>query len=420
MERNGTASLGVLFKIRELVIDMDTISKLNVYFLIIIYPLLPIIKEHSLMVGNIVEIIILLVLFLGGVIYDDTGGWKISIQKNIFFATLILITGVIFYLSDFFDTEVYDVFSAARVFLFYIFLIGTLNKLLSEGKLKCESLAKTVGTVSILFAIGAVLQFVIPDSFLTVHNSIILTDLRDKSDFIAFSIFNRVFSFLNDPNVFGVFSSFCFFICFNQYRKIKNRLFLIAIMGSVISILLSQSRTAIILIGVFFILRFLLSLFSGEKIKPLQILCIVLILGSFAYLILVNLGSIFEYLRVDTLLTGNGRVANSAAKLSYIIDQEPFELLFGNGMGIAREIVFENSYLLLVYQLGIFGFLIFGATVVLILGKYLKNIKSLPIILGYFCAIYVGDYILIPQITYLFIIAIMIMRYSAVGSVDIE
>ena len=68
----------------------------------------------------------------------------------------------------------------------------------------------------------------------------------------------------------------------------------------------------------------------------------------------------------------------------------------------------------------ILGFLIFGATVVLILGKYLRNIKSLPIILGYLCASYVGDYILIPQITYLFIISIMIMRYSVGGSVEIK
>lgn len=397
---------------------MYTISKFNIYFLIFIYPLLPIIKEHSLTLGNIIEGGILLVLFLNLIICNSASGWKISIHKKVFFITLLLIIETIFYLSDFFDTEVYDVFSASRVFLFYIFLIGNLEKLIREDNIECDIIAKALAMVSMLFAIGAIFQFVIPDVFLSVHAPNITVDLRSKSDFIAFSIFNRVFSFLNDPNIFGVFSAFCFFICFKQYRENnKNLIFLVAIVGNILGIILSQSRTAIILIGIFFILQFLLSLFAKKKIKPLQLFLILLVLCGFAYLILINVESVFEFLRVDTILTGNGRVTNNVDKVNYLIDQGLFGLLLGNGMGIERDIIFENSYLLLIYQTGILGFLLFIMASIFLLGKNLNTIKTLPIVLCYLSAAYVGDYILIPQITYLVIIAVFIVRYPKDRSV---
>lgn len=398
---------------------MYTISRFNIYFLIFIYPLLPIIKEHSLILGNIIEGGILLGLFLNLIICKSASGWKISVHKKTFLITLLLIIETIFYLSDFFDTEVYDVFSASRVFLFYIFLIGNLEKLISEDNIKCDTIAKTLAMVSILFAVGAIFQFVIPDVFLSVHAPNITVDLRSKSDFIAFSFFNRVFSFLNDPNIFGVFSAFCFFICFKHYRENNNKspIFLIAIVGNILGVILSQSRTAIILIGIFFILQFLLSLFAKKKIKPLQLFLILLVLSVFAYLILINMESVSEFLRVDTILTGNGRVANNVDKVNYLIDQELFGLLLGNGMGIERDIIFENSYLLLIYQTGILGFLLFIMASIFLLGKSLNTIKMLPIVLCYLSAAYVGDYILIPQITYLVIIAIFIVRYSRDRSV---
>lgn len=389
------------------------ISKYNIYFLIVIYPLLPLIKGHSLALGNIIEITILFFLFLTMVIHKDAHGWKISIHKRSFFAILLLIAGTLFYLSDFFDTEVYDVFSAARVFFFYIFLIVVLEELFSRREIKSEMLVRIIAAVSIFFAIGAIMQFTSPDIFLSIHTPDAIVELRSKSDFTAFSIFNRVFSFLTDPNIYGVFCAFSLFIIISQYKQEKKSILLfLAIIGNILGMLLSQSRTCLFLLVIFLFVRFLLDIESAKKINLLRVLGILCILGVFVYLIYSNLESVLEYIRVDTILSGNGRVAGSAEKLGYIINQEPFSLLFGNGMGIARDIVFENTYLLLIYQLGIIGFVVFIATAIFMMINNLNKLECIPILVCYLCANYVGDYVLIPQITYIFIISIFIIQYS--------
>lgn len=392
---------------------MGILAKVNVYFLIIIYPLLPIIKETSLILGNIIEGAILLILFFSLIIQKDDIDWKIGVPTKTFIALNVLIIVTLFYLSDCFDSDIYDVFSAVRVLLFYILFIGILRKLLISGQVNIKKLITVIDILLILFSIGAIIQFVNPDLFLLFHNSTTMVDLRSKSDFIAFSIFNRTFSFFNDPNVFGVFSVFGFFICFEEKNKTNKLLSYTAMSGSIVSILLSQSRTAIILFFMFFLLRFMLSITLKRNIKVFQLFFMFFILCGFIYFIFVNLDSIIDYLRVDTLLTGNGRVAGSAAKFDYIINQSPFGLIFGNGMGIARDIIFENSYLLLIYQQGILGFLIFWGTAVFLLGDSLIIFENIPVLICYLGAIYVGDYILIPQITYLVILFFFIMRYSS-------
>lgn len=80
--------------------------------------------------------------------------------------------------------------------------------------------------------------------------------LRSKSDFTAFSIYNRAMSFALDSNILGTFSALTLEYFWQLKNNISSKMLHIDIdIGSAtVSILLSQSRTVIATVLFYFAL----------------------------------------------------------------------------------------------------------------------------------------------------------------------
>ena len=122
--------------------------------------------------------------------------------------------------------------------------------------------------------------------------------------------------------------------------------------------------------------------------------------------IILNISYILEnILRIDTISNLNGRSEKNEFVRKMLFDSGVVKLLFGNGISSSRDFIFENSYFLLIYQLGIFtSILIFYITRLML--KIPGNIDcfkvkiskiQIPIII-FLLAMYTGDWIIIPQI----------------------
>ncbi len=410
MGKDGRTTAKSLFT--RLVVDWDkmkSLVQLNMYLLIIIYPFLPIIKERSTLIGNIFEIIILSFLAIG--MFYKKNGSSFRISKRLIFLILViaLMTGM--YMTDFFDVELYDLFSASRVFFFYLLLLVNVTNLISNDIAMCKRIVILLSITTIIFTLGALIQFFLPEVILDIHGPDALIELRRKSDFIAFSFYNRVMSFMIDPNLFGVFMAFNAISLFQLKKFVKGSLKLSIILGcSIVSILLSQSRSALVIVLLYFIFRYLEHIKNIGKINFKDLLLPILVFTLFDCFLYLNSDSVAEYLRMETILDGNGRIAHNIVRYNYILNQNMFNILFGNGLSIGRDIVFENSYLLMVYELGIIGSLILLFWMFFMTKDIFSYSDNIIFGICYLVVNFVGDYILVPQITYIVIVYSLLNR----------
>lgn len=391
---------------------MSIISNAILFMITFLYPLLPLIKEHSLMVGNLIELFLILLLTVSAIVHKKGGKIHLEMPARFLLALAVLLAAFLFNLTDFFDTEIYDIVSAARMFFFYIVLMAYLDTTLKDESASSYRIVKYLLFTMSVFTAGAIIQFVYPDVILLFHGPDTITELRPKSDFIAFSVFNRCMSFFGDPNILGTFSSLCF-IFFHQCKLYINqkRTYAYALGICIVSILLSQSRTAILLLVIYFAIYYLYSLNRLKKVSVIGLVLGGCFIAIALYIMYTHWDVILNYLRIDTLLNGNGRMEHNAEHISYLFSENNASIFLGHGLSVARHVIFENSYLLLFYEFGIVGFLIFLLETFSIIRKNIQPYQCKILLFCFLIVNLVGDYILIPQITYLSVLTIYSLYY---------
>lgn len=391
---------------------MSIISNAILFMITFLYPLLPLIKEHSLMVGNLIELFLILLLTVSAIVHKKGGKIHLEMPARFLLALAVLLAAFLFNLTDFFDTEIYDIVSAARMFFFYIVLMAYLDTTLKDESASSYRIVKYLLFTMSVFTAGAIIQFVYPDVILLFHGPDTITELRPKSDFIAFSVFNRCMSFFGDPNILGTFSSLCF-IFFHQCKLYINqkRTYAYALGICIVSILLSQSRTAILLLVIYFAIYYLYSLNRLKKVSVIGLVLGGCFIAIALYIMYTHWDVILNYLRIDTLLNGNGRMEHNAEHISYLFSENNASIFLGHGLSVARHVIFENSYLLLFYEFGIVGFLIFLLETFSIIRKNVQPYQCKILLFCFLIVNLVGDYILIPQITYLSVLTIYSLYY---------
>lgn len=365
-----------------------------IVLLIILYPFLPLIKERSGFGGNILEIALIFMLFWGLIKKGDFH--TLTINKNI----IVMVCFLLFFLVEGIINE-QPAFSGFRAFLFYVFLI---YYLLNTEQKQLYNITNACILAGIIMALGALLQIVFPDIISSIHSPELWMDLRLKTDFIAFSIYNRTISFMTDPNILSVYLNFVFLIgnAFLPEGK-KKKLFQIVM---VVSIFTTQSRTGLVLVLMYLLLLFFENILTKRTAKPITLIIISLFIFIGGGYIILHWNKLISFLRIDTILNGNGRAGNNIVNIEYIFSNNIWNILFGIGLGNGQSYIFENSYYLLLYIFGIVGSIFF---LFLMYGILKPICRRKNIILGviYLVACLVGDYILIPHVTYVLLIGLV-------------
>lgn len=391
-----------------MIIEEDKSTNVMVLITIAIYPFLPLIKEWNFMLGTVIEAVLLVLLFASTTLLLQKRGPYLSVSRIFLILTIFLFVYLVMNTGDLFGA-----FSGFRtIFLYLIFYMGLCNHKPNLDYTVVLA-SKVCMTVGMLMSIGAIVQFVYPNAIKLIHNPQTWTALREKTNWVSFSIYNRSLSFMSDPNVLSVFLCFCLFISVIYFKRNNNgriQWFMYAIFT--IAILLTQSRTGIFVYLLYALASFLIKILAQKKISRIQLIVVITLVVAGVGFMIVFWNQIMSYLRVDTLLSGNGRVARNAEQLKESLENVSMSLLIGNGLFDGRTVLFENSYLLILYMFGIFGTVMFirlGYTFY----RNLFSADNLAILLCYAAALLVGDYILIPQITLVVIVALALKRYYA-------
>lgn len=366
---------------------------------ILIYPFFPIIKEWNSILGLILELIILAGLCIKAFLRRNSNQIRLHTKKVVVY----FITFLLFYLMLNIKNT-YAAFSGFRAILMYLLLYEVLMKENSNKKDNIKISAKTNASVAYIMSIGCIVQFIMPDIIKNLHNPAVWSELRWKTSWQAFGVNNRAISFMTDPNVLGVFLAFSLLGVYLLYKNTQIKSYIWGMSIMFISIILTQSRTAIFLIliyGVASLLRDFLKRGTIKLSKMILIIVASVVMGSLFFL---YRDTILGYIRIETLLDGNGRLDKNNIHLLNLFNN-PISLLFGNGLFDGRAIIFENVYLLVIYMFGCVGTVFF----ILLISQYFKEIiviENLEIIICYLAACFVGDYILIPQITMVVLICL--------------
>ena len=362
------------------------------YSLLFIYPFFPLIKEKINTIGNAAELLLIVALFLGSIFYGKGkkigAGLAKSVTPLLFFTIVYLILG---------SSDYYDSFSAFRVYLLYISV--TQLFLIRSDIIDYKKVITILMLTCIVMSLGAVLQFINPSIITNLHTTESLSQLRFKSDFKAFSVYNRAISFMLDPNILSIF------LCFNMMAIIqffksrdKNFFFIFTIVLSLIGCALSQSRTGLIVIITYLLFQFFQWIVTTHKVRTIGFFVFFVAICVCAFWLLTNFQFILQFLRVDTLLSANGRTVNSQNMWRDLNEQNIVHFLFGNGLTTGRNIIFENSYLLCFYSFGLIGSIAFLICFFALIIPLINRNNWIPIICFAIVNI-VGDYLLIPQVT---------------------
>lgn len=375
-----------------------------IYFAVLLYPFFPLIKQWNSLIGNICELIIILLLFFLG--FLDLSGKGIKIKTSLWELAFFLF--LLIYLIVDYD-NLYDSLSGLRIFFFYICLFKVLNKRLNNKSLEVKYILKMCMLVTFVMSFGAITQFVFPELITRFHPLDSLRELRSKSNYISFSFYNRAFSFMTDPNVLSVYLVFNYMLLKSFVKENFNNKYVIFFQMIVLTaIILTQSRTGYIIFLCYILLDFMRERKEKKKLKRNNIIYLLIFLGVIFWGSIEFRDRILRFIRIDTLFNGNGRIIKTQNFLDDLFMQEPFNLFFGNGLTAGREIIFENSYLLCIYMFGIAGAIIF---LFLLIGNFNTAFKEKNFIatICFLLANVVGDYLLIPQVT---MVVIIIWMYN--------
>lgn len=371
-------------------------------FFLFVYPFLPIVKEWSSFLGNFLEIILLILLLICSFCQSEFRRPVFKININIALLFLLLIVATFLGYKDFINA-----LSGLRVFLIYIFLFQSITY---QKYIDYDKLIKVMLLTSTIMGVGALIQFIAPELIVIFHTAKAIGMYRSKSDFQAFSIYNRAISFMTDPNILGVYLALMFQVLQVYYHGKKKEIkYYIVCIIQLLGILATQSRTGIVILLIYASILVGKTLVIKKEISTKKFVCLLTMLISFVCFISVKWDFVKKYLRFDTILSGNGRYIQNVRRWNMLKESEIIKIFFGHGLTNGRTIIFENSYLLTYYLFGIVGFTVFF----FVIFNYIKHsinadINNLILVVSYFAVCFVGDYILIPQITYILICCLKI------------
>lgn len=364
-------------------------------FIAFIYPFFPLIKEWSTSLGNVLELGILFILLITTIVTFNNG--RIALKIPVIHLLFLIYLAVYILLSP----EIMDSFSAFRIFLLYILLYTALTQI--KDKRHLRYIANAIVISALIMTIGALIQFPFPNVIKAFHNPSGWYDLGAKTNFIPLHVYNRSVSFFNDPNVLGVYISSVLIFMFevNKNMKIKH-IKLISLMMTV-AIILSQSRTAIFILITYCLLKLVVWLLNNRKINVLYLIITIIVSLTIIFLLCKNINAILEYLRVGTLMDGNGRVPRNKLYIQNLSAQDMKALLWGNGLTVGRDgMVFENIYLMFFYSFGFIGSTILLIFLIMSFRKFFILSNVIPMTC-FLIINYVGDYFYIPQISLIFL-----------------
>ena len=378
------------------------LQKMVVCAIFLLYPFLPLLKEWSTVIGSVLESTLLVLLALSAITDIDAGQVVFVYGKSTTCFTIFIIIYFVINLQN-----IYVSFSGLRVFLLYIFVYSILNNREKNRTQFIFAAARTNTIISIIMSMGCIVQFVFPSLIRLLHSPSVWTNLRSKTDWVPFSIYNRALSLMTDPNVLSVYLVFSLLITFIILKKHSS--YKLCILIQLVGIILTQSRTGIFLVLFFLIFKLIFELFRTQKFSIKKFITIFFFVIVGVIFVLIYWDVIKFYLRFNTLLSGNGRFAKSEFQLSHYFSGS-LKFIMGNGLFDGREIIFENTYIMLFYMFGLIGTLFF------ILFSYFTfrscfSKYNIEILLCYAAACYVGDYILIPQVSIVVILCLLLYRY---------
>ena len=375
-------------------------KKLLTIFLIFIYPFFPFIKEHYFLFSNILELLLIIYLFFSSIEYKN---------KSFYCNKFLMIFSIFYYIFViFFSNDVYEELSGVRIYLFYIYLfLGLINDI-KKNVISVDVIIKTNLLSCSIMIIGALIQFVFPYIIQNIHSIENYTNLRMKTNFIPFSIYNRAISFMLDPNILGVYFTFNYILIKHSTNIKKKKIFYVLLF---IAIILTQSRTAIILFVTYNIFNSLDNYYRKKGMTKQQFIKLMILFSVLIFILLFFMDSIINYLRIDTLLSGNGRFEKNIINIDNFMHEDISYILFGGGITSGRDIIFENIVLIFLNTFGIVGTLIH----LVLLYNFFKpyyNVDFRCTLFIWILSNLVGDYFIIPQVSYLVILDLIITYYS--------
>ncbi|WP_310829918.1 O-antigen ligase family protein [Paenibacillus pedocola] len=361
-------------------------------------PFFPLIKEWSLNLGNMLEIIFILLLFIALIRTIATNNTKFIINVVILYSAIITIL-VLFTLGS---KDIIDSISALRLYIEPLIISLSIIILSKYSWTDAFKILKLSLLVLLTISSLAIVQFVYPKLIVNIHSPDYYSILRWKTDFIAFSNYNRSISVFNDPNVLALYLliSLPSIFLFDKIRKIGNLKKYLFVLLVIAAIILTNSRQALVILLFYFVI-FLIKNFKGNMFL------ISFASGGILVNILYILGKneirerIFDWLRFRNDTVGlNGR----SEDWTYFFNNIDKSIFFGNGLNTGRSISMENSYLLLVSQIGVIGLIllfILFAGFIFILTSYNYPINGYAIypLIAFVLSCIVGDYILISVIS---------------------
>lgn len=299
--------------------------------------------------------------------FVNTKNYSIIFDKNYFIQFYIWLNlfGLLFILYSISMGNFSNLLSEYRLFFFSIILYI----FLSFSKKEINNI---IFLISIIFLIDLSYQYLY-----RINNSS-LYNLAKNSFYI-----NRLFYLI-------AFNAFLYFI----FSDIKSRSYMLSVIPLFfLIVILDESRAlwlSILLIIFFFALPILhMKVKRIFNIKVLFSILLFILIITLVYLFSERINYIINF-RLLSLFEMTGSVYGRIQAWTLLIDQIMDNPLFGHGIGSTGHFIdsfFEdknyekiylgtshNSYLILIYQIGIFGFLIFLMPFFVILKIYLNNV----------------------------------------------
>ena len=373
-----------------------------IFFAFLVYPFFPLIKEWNSSYGLIFEALILLSVTVVALLHNEKGRRDFKFSSKMIIITIFLFFYFLMNIKD-----AYSSFSAFRAFFAYLLVFITIdNDLNNRQNGLVLSATKANNIASSIMSLGCIVQFIAPEIIKQAHNPSAWMMLRYKTDWTSFGIYNRALSFMTDPNVLGVYLSFSFILTTITFQKYRSKIYVMLSALEIVSIVLTQSRTAIFCMLIYILFVLVIRPFRKDRISKNNMLMVMIGMIIIGVFIILYLNNILSFLRVDTLYGGNGRIEKNGFQLSLYFN-DLSSILIGHGLFDGRSIIFENSYILTFYMFGVCGTIILFYLCAQLIKPIICN-DNIEIILTLLAALFVGDYILIPQVFLVVIICLLL------------
>ncbi|MED2841990.1 hypothetical protein [Bacillus toyonensis] len=261
----------------------------------------------------------------------------------------------------------------------------------------------------VCYVMGA-LQFFVPQIVKGYYTTFSNPDIV-KTNFIAFSPYNRITGIYEDPNVFGYFMVLILAIRITKSKNNINFKGSLFIFLDYSFILLTQSRWCITIGTLLIILYFLqTNLLAKVKVFIMGISVSIFVLAIYPDFI----DTIVTRFNKNTSSTGfsDPRFDNWKHYIS-VLGKSFKSVIAGKGLGATGmgtdKIIMENDYLDIIYKLGLFGAMVYYLNLSkLFIFKYKYRLQLLPLIAFGLSSI-MADIHRIPSIT------IILFSYYAIS-----